>query len=318
MILAASFSGETAEQQAHELVLELRSRFQLPAYMHRQTYDFTQPVQGIGFDELGQPKQMKYKTAAKYDAVAVLVGDFPSVEDPNLEKALEKVKYAYPECLDLRKRPQSSQRFSGLRDLYRRVTTDPEKKKRGPMGAAFASRNPLLPEEYFVSRGLDQFVIDMNKDLQYNLLKCPGRYSVRVATFRGHGTMNLKQMAAMSVSDELDKAAEKAHKLTLALRKQGIEAYEFHDRHESIVAIGSFDSIGAPRPDGKTEINPAVLQIMQTYGAERLAMPGMAGQLALQPRRLEGIAFDAQPLPVETPQASLGAAYAEGNRQVNF
>jgi hypothetical protein len=321
MILAASFSGESAEQQAHELVLELRREFQLPAYVHRQTYDFTQPVQGKGFDETGRPRQMKYNTAAKYDAVAVLVGDFASVEDPNLDKALEKLKYAFPVCLDPKKRPSRSEGISILRDIrdyYHRVHSDPDKKKRGPMGAAFATRNPLLPEEYFVSGGLDKFVVDMNKDLQYNLLKCPGRYSVRVATFRGQGTMNLQQMAAMGVTDELDKAAEKAHKLTLALRKQGIEAYEFHDRHESVVTIGSFDSVGTPRQDGKTEINPAVLQIMQTYGAERMAMPGMAGQLALQPKRLEGISFDAQPLPVETPQASIGAAYAEGNRQLNF
>ncbi len=318
LILAASFSGEHAEQQARELVQELRTGMNLSAYTHRQTYDFTQPVPGIGYDPEGNPKQMRYRTAARYDAVAVLVGDFPSVEDPNLDKTLEKLKYARPACLDLRRRGQSSQRFSGLRELYRTVSTDPEKRKRGPMGAAFATRNPLLPAEYFVSGGLDQFVVDMNKDLQYSLLKCKGKYSVRVATFRGQGTMNLKKMATMEVTDELDKAAEKAHALTLALRKQNVEAYEFHDRHESIVTIGSFETVGTPRPDGKTEINPTVLQIMQAYGAERTSLPGVGGQLALQPRKMNGISFDAQPLPVETPRTSIGAAYSEGNRQLRF
>jgi hypothetical protein len=130
--------------------------------------------------------------------------------------------------------------------------------------------------------------------------------------------MKLKEMAATDVSDDLDKAAEKAHKLAYALREEGVEAYEFHDRHESIVTVGSFDSIGQPLPDGKTELHPGVLQIMQTYGADRTPLPGMAGQLGLRPKTLKGISFDAQPLPVEVPRVSLGAAYSSGNLDVRY
>jgi hypothetical protein len=313
LILAASFSGDNAEPQARELVLELRSRLNVSAYVHKQTYDFTQPVTGLGYDEFGNPKQMKYKTAARFDSVAVLVGDFASVEDPNLEKTREKLKYAHPQCLNIQQRKDSRQRFAGLRDFYRRVSSDPQQSKKGPMGNAFATRNPLLPEEYFVAGGLDQFVVDMNKNLQYSLLKCPGRFTVQIATFRGQGTMDLNKMATMDVSDALDKAADKAHRLTLALRKQNVEAYEFHDRHESVVTVGSFESVGSPRPDGKTEINPAVLQIMQAYGAERAPLPGAGGELALRPRSISGITLDAQPMPVETPKVSIGAAYSNGN-----
>jgi hypothetical protein len=175
-----------------------------------------------------------------------------------------------------------------------------------------------LPEEYFVAGGLDQFVVDMNKDLELSLLKCKKPYTVRVATFRGQGTMNLKEMAAMEVSSDLDKAAEKAHKLAVALRKERVEAYEFHDRHESIVTIGGFDSVGQPLADGRTELHPGILQIMQTYGADRTPLPGMAGQLGLRPKTLNGISFDAQPLPVEVPRLSLGAAYSNGAREVRY
>ena len=59
-----------------------------------------------------------------------------------------------------------------------------------------------------------------------------------------------------------------AHKLTLALRKKGYEAYEFHDRFSSIVTVGSFDSTGTPRADGKTEINPAAYKIMCAFRPE--------------------------------------------------
>ena len=72
-------------------------------------------------------------------------------------------------------------------------------------------------------------------------------------------------------------------RLTVALRTRGVEAYEFHDRHESIVTVGSFDSVGQPRVDGKTEINPAVHQVMAMYGATRQPIPGQ-GSLGLQPR----------------------------------
>jgi hypothetical protein len=299
-------------------VLELRSRYKLTAYTHEQVYDFTQPVEGKGFDEFGNRKLMRYNTASRYNTVAVLVGDFASVEDPTLEKTLETIKRAKPNCLNLENRPTSSQRYAILKEAYRRFTDDPDKKNRGPMGSAFVSRNPLLPEEYFVAGGLDQFVVDMNKDLELSLLKCKKPFTVRVATFRGQGTMNVKEMASMEVSSELDKAAEKAHTLAVALRKEGVEAYEFHDRHESIVTIGSFDSIGQPLPDGRTELQAGILQIMQTYGADRTPLPGMAGQLGLRPKTLNGISFDAQPLPVEVPRLSLGAAYSNGAREVRY
>ena len=56
---------------------------------------------------------------------------------------------------------------------------------RGPMGRAFFTRNPLLPREYFVPKGVDDFVAKMNQGVEHSLLDCPGRYTVQVATFRG-------------------------------------------------------------------------------------------------------------------------------------
>src|SRR5688572_32389036 len=53
MILAASFAGPTADQQAHDLVLELRQRFKLEAYTFQQVFDFSQPTEGLGLDQYG-------------------------------------------------------------------------------------------------------------------------------------------------------------------------------------------------------------------------------------------------------------------------
>ena len=115
---------------------------------------------------------------------------------------------------------------------------------------------------------------------------------------------------AGKITNRLEEAALKAHKLTQALRAKGFEAYEFHDRHQSVVTIGGFDSVGEPRADGKTEINPAVHQMMETFSATRTGLQLGGQQVAgLQPKTFGGIPCDAQPIPVLVPKRSLGADY---------
>jgi hypothetical protein len=111
------------------------------------------------------------------------------------------------------------------------------------------------------------------------------------------------------VTDKLAIAAEKAHRLTVALRKQGVEAYEFHDRTESVVTIGSFNSEGTPLEDGTIEINPQMLRIIQRYRAKQTPLGGRA-MLGMQPQMLDGIAFDVQPIPMAVPRRSIAADYA--------
>jgi hypothetical protein len=311
MILTTSFAGPGAEQQAQTLVLELRKAFNVEAYIHRQSYDFTEPVVGLGVNRYGGPKMMRHANAAKFDEIAVLTGNFEDVNDPKLDKMLNEIKYAHPDCLDVAKNKSTTQRFIGLRELQRRLTPDPDKKQQGPMGNAFVTRNPLLPQEYFVPQGLDPFVEAMNRDLEYSLLKNRGQYSVRVAAFRGASTM--KPSDEDKMPNKLEDAAVKAHELAVLLRKKGVEAYEFHDRYESIVTVGSFESIGSKQPDGTTELNPAVHRLMQEYGPQKQALPGQAG-LGLTPRAMNGIPFDIQPVPVQVPRTSIATAYRRGNQ----
>ena len=308
LILAANFSGAGSEEQAHELVYELRKRYRLPAYLHRERFDFSDRFDG--FSHTGQARRMRYAQSSSYDAIAVLVGDFPSIDDPGLEQTMLKIKQARPECLDLSKRDSSAQRFIGLRELYRKINTNESKRKRGPMGNAFATRNPLLPKEYFDRRGVDSFVASLNKGVKYSLLKNRGNVTVKVASFQGDSTINMSKIADLEfsgeVSDKLEVAADRAHRLTVALRKRNVEAFEFHDRHESIVTIGSFESEGKPLADGTVEIDPKILQIMKNYGAARQTLPGRQ-DLGLQPRTMDGIPFDIQPMPLPVPRRPAGA-----------
>jgi hypothetical protein len=314
MVYATSFTGEGAETQAHELVLELRQRFKIPAYIHRRHYDYTDPVTGLGVNRYGEAKKMKHVSAKAYDEIAVMVGNYQDLEDPDLQKTLQKIKYARPESLDITKRKKSNQKYAGWRYFSQLVSPNEEQKTKGLMGNAFATRNPLRPDENQALRGLDPLVLEMNKDAEFSLLKNTGKFSVKVATFKGITTMKLDEIAKYergSLRGKLEEAAYKANKLAAALREQGVEAYEFHDRNESIVCVGSFDSVGTPREDGKTEINPAIYQVMQRFGAEQKNLPGQAS-VGLAPRTLKGISFDVQPVPVEVPRVSLAATYARG------
>lgn len=316
MIMAASFVGPTAEDQSRELVLELRQKFHVEAYTFRRTYDYTKPVEGLGYNQYGGKRRMRYATNSKFDEIAVLVGNFASVDDARIDKTLESLKHAKPETLDASKRQGNSQRLAGLRSIYNMVSASPAEKTKGPMGSAFVTRNPLLPQEMFVAQGIDPFVVDLNKDLPNSLLKCSGLYTVRIASFRGVDTMKPaefeKQTSEQRKMAKIDEAALKASRLCAALREKGIEAYEFHDRTESIVTVGSFSEVGQPRADGKTEINPGVHRIMQDYGPVEQPKPG-TNQLELYARVINGIRLDPQPIPVKVPKQSIATAYNATN-----
>ncbi len=304
LIMAASFFGDHGERQAHNLALELRSEYKLHAYVYKKGFDYGQRVIGRGIDKWGRPKRMKYIHTSEFIEVGVLVGNFESVDDSKAQKILARIKYAHPQTLSATKTNPTSQRLVGWRYIKNLLTSGNDGKRKGPMGSAFITRNPILPVEYFVNQGPDKFVLDLNKHVKYSLVNCPGNYSVRVATFRAYSTWDQREIkdikAGKRMRSKLVASAEKAHKLTVALRQQGIEAYEFHDRSESIVAVGSFESVGQRRRDGKIEINPNVHHIMQTYSPLTQDFPGHRG--VLRPRTIAGIAFDIQPLPVRVPK----------------
>jgi len=311
MIMACSFSGELAEQQAKDLVLELRQRYKLPAYVYRKRFELGEDAPGRGWDRYGAPLRMQYRSGSEVDEFAVLVGDYPAVDDAEGQETLRRLKYYQPETLKLENGKSTTRTLAGWRLIQQTVLAPGnEKKNKGPMGHAFITTNPLLPKDYFVPKGVDKFLLALNEGYEYNLLNCPGKYTVQVAHFTGGVVIDQKKIGEIEqgrtrMKSHLVEAAEKAHKLTQALRQKGYEAYEFHDRYASIVAVGSFDSAGTPRPDGKIEINPQLHAIMKTFGADSGPVPGSVNR-----KELVGIPFDLQPIPVEVPKRSIAADYA--------
>lgn len=336
MIMAASFSGDGAEQQARELVMELRSEFNLEGYTFQRSFDFDEPTLPGRVDRFGNPVKARYRREGTQE-IAVLVGNFEELNEPAAQKALDKVKNVEPKSLmpeELQKQGRRSyQTLAGWRLMQKTVDDDKllsQTKKRfsgsqilrirnninhtGPMGQAFLCVNPIMPKDRMSHGAVDSFVYDMNKGVEHSLLRCPGKYTVKVATFTGAMVVDQKKVwefetkpTETKLQSRLADAAIRAHELTVALREKKYDAYEFHDRHASMVCVGSFDSVGTPRADGMTEINPEIHKLMLTFKAESIPGGGW------KPKTLIGIPFDVQPMPVAVPRRSLAADYAGGS-----
>jgi hypothetical protein len=322
LIMAATFSGDKAREQAQELVYELRSRYKLPAFTYEVIFDYTQSTEFRGVNRYGAPQKGKYALKKKIDEFAVLAGEFSAVDDPSAQKTLEKLKRAPIDCMDLNKRQSEGKKDYRSLGYVRSVIDDAAAKakskkgdaaaERGPLARAFITSNPLMPKGYFAPQGLDKFVLALNEDFEFSLLKCPAKYTVKVATFNGRVEIDQKKikelMNGKDMKSQLEQAAVMAHKLTLALRKKGFEAYEFHDRFSSIVTVGSFDSVGTPRADGKTEINPAAYKLILSFGADKQNLPGQPPGVG-QAKTFDGVPCDSQPMMVHVPHRSISADY---------
>lgn len=324
LVLATTFRGQGARDDARRLVQELRSRHGLTAYTHERAFDYTGTQSGVGFNPDGSPKKMRYANAEQVLEVAVLVGDFASCEDARGQKVLRTIKSLHPAALS--GEAGKSRAFSDFRAL-----TGIEKAAKGPMHLAFMIPNPLLPEEFFARQQVDEFVREMNADVTHSLLDCPARYSVRVATFTGSGTIGRaaeteesrasglvdmgklitsmrgsgwKDPAVRSLPSEsrLVEAADKAHRLTVALRRAGWQAWEFHDRESSIVCVGGIDQLAVRQADGKAVVHPEITRIVTSLGPD----PAKLAQGVIEPRAFDGIFLDVDPKPIDVPRAPSG------------
>jgi hypothetical protein len=343
LVMAASFTGQEGKLQAEELVLELRSKYRLPAYYYGMTFEMEDVNPGRGVDDNGGPIKRRYNRGDSVMEHAVLVGEFPAVDDSEAQKLLKQIKQITPDALKIEEGEENTQSMASVREIQNlvREKINPSK-KRGPMGDAFLTRNPILPKEYFVPQGVDAEVAKWNEGLEHSLLKCPGKYSIRVATFSGRATFEMigqnakKQSGKAQGKDTLAEAARNAHHMTVALRAKGWEAYEFHDRQESYVTVGSFES-GQQLNDGRIALTDHEAQtIVNTFGAatpnnifekpatqdkqledlqkqrfSNLFSQGR-GETAdgLHPKRFVGLPFDIIPQPVNVPKKSISSTYA--------
>lgn len=343
LIMAMYFSGEEGEAQARELVLDLRENHGLAAYHWGMSFQLDDGNPGRGIDDYGGKIRRRYRRGNQITQHAVLVGHFPSLGDHEAQATLQKVKTASPATLSADGEGPTAETLTNV-DKFRSylLKNNGKQRKAGPMGHAFVTRNPLLPKEYFAPTGVDADVAKWNAGVEHSLLDCPAKYSIKVATFKGRTSLKAAQDELPDMrtrkakeDDPLVLAVQNAHLLTTALREKGWEAFEFHDRYESYVAIGSFEE-GRQTSDGKIALSHRDAQIIiDTFGAStpnnifnrpalqdvRLeqqrkrqfeSLLGNQGKVAngFHPKKFVGLPFDIYPEAIAVPKQSVSSAYA--------
>lgn len=314
MILAHTFVGEDSQSRAQRLTAEIRSELRLPAFMYREKFDFT------GNPGLKSRNRLRYANEYQYEAYAVLVGEYDSIEHPSVNSDLKKLKKANLPVFaaaDMAKEIEAKNPATTLKAVHKRLMNVVDRKQ-GPMANAFVTRNPMLPKEYFESPAVDSFVRQLNDDKDFSLLQCKGKYTVVVRTFEGYGTIvdGSKEKKFTPSMRRLDRFAADAAKMVAELRKQGENAYQFHDRYRSLVTVGSFDSLGRQVPGGQFEYSPEIRRVMQKYSALNSrgarATPGKTGFAA---NHVAMIPFDVQPKPISVPKSSKRSLYSAAFRR---
>lgn len=350
LVFAMSFDGYNAKSQAEQLATELRRDFNLSAYSMAKKLDFTQPIAGAGIDTNGNNRKMKFRERKVVDGYAVLVGDFDSIDSPAITETLAKVKRVSPKVLattlaDPQDFSQSnSVPVNSWRDFLKTKYEGTE--KLGPMSNAFTTRNPLLPEDYYKTPEVDKFVKKLNEEKahsEFNLLGCPGKFTVRVAVFSGEdravggwGGANSHSNIDNQKVSQLEIAAERAALATRALRRAGYEAYQFHDRTQSIVTVGSFNELGKNDQRNRFAYDPNIQQIVARFGAPSQKIQATKYGMTQTPRILfdlvdqkqipeliEGseksklkwfakysIPFDVKPTPMAVPKPAASSIYS--------
>lgn len=304
MILVTTFPGEQGRQKANALVYEIRKHLNLEAYVYGKSFEHDLKKEGQSRQN-PYARRVNYQNKGVRQEFVVLVGNYSSVDDKSYETDLKKIKEYTPQFT----KDQAKIFQVGSQDItdWRQVVN-----RKNPFYVAFGVRNPMLPTEQQQGT-VDAFIERINKDRPYSLLKNPGLYTVQIATFTGK--VVIKQDEIKKILDEekknpnkksngrseLELGEQSAVRLCLALRKAGVEAYEFHDRNASIVTVGSFNTYGQHLPNGLIETNPAILQVIEAYRAKPAPF-NQRGAISFQPRTIDGVECDVQPKVIAVPK----------------
>lgn len=308
MVLAETFSGPEGKKQAHQLVIELRRDYDMPAYVYKENFDFTKPIGSFGPEQ----KQLRYANAARYEAYAVLVGEFDSVNHPELKTTLQTLKTIQPGVFSEVSPETEVGAMAAIRRIHQQLTKSDQRKSRGPMFNAFVTRNPMLPDNFTQAPEVDSFVRRLNENVEHSLLDCKGKYTVVVRTFEGLSTTMIGGKVKKDLepsSDRLDQSADLANQMVMALREKGVEAYEYHDRSKSIVTVGSFETLGRPIGDS-FEYAPEIRRTIEQYASGERFERDPQGNIVRVANHIKKIPFDVEPHPIAVPKVSKRSFYS--------
>jgi hypothetical protein len=303
MIYVKGYDGTNARDDARALALELRQKHGFKAYVCHKQFDH---AQGFEEEEEFKKRELEFRVALAHSGMddmplymprpvrkvtkfvnggtsseyAVLVGDFQTMNDRDINKALEKIKTLEPECLiaqlqrDIALAEQTGNDLNRTTkiDLQRWEMREKNNSTVRPLAKAMKCANPILPTDYFNNR-VDEFVQKLNAESRYSLLRNPGKFTIKVAEYKGSVIVDPKMMeevekneSKLHQTNQLERAGDKAENVCHALREKGWDAYTFHDRTSSIVTVGSFNILGKTDRNGDVvEFHPEVIAILKTF-----------------------------------------------------
>lgn len=298
MICAASYAGPDALELARQLVLVLRDKHQLPAYIYNRSDELRRQADADRerILRLHPEADLRHRRTFRLpDQCAVLVGGYSSFEDAGAGVKAIRALPMPKLWLGDGKTPY---------DLMNLYEPDPQKRQTlvrrapvSPYANALVVRNPTLPPAPRPADAPDPFWKELNADEPYSLLKCPARYTLVVKDYIGTTTiqprtstsafLNMLGMGPNRLGTGLTAAGYQAHALADFLhQKLGYEAYVLHTRNKSIVSVGSFASLD----------DPNLMRIKQQLSALKFKRQGS------NPRDPDPVGLFAQPLPMAVPR----------------
>ena len=303
LIFAISLEGPDSKMQAVKLCAELRQKHNLNAYIMPKTFDFSNGLVGSGINEKGNEKKMRYIDSRVVQSYSILIGDYDSVDAPSTKEALQKVKTINPNFFKTETMAESGddatagERVSYLRQWMNMNRDNPESdNNQHPMWMAFMIRNPLLPQEFFEAPELSGIVLDVNKRAEHSILKCPGRFTVRVAQFSGGHTTALGNNygsggVANNTASVLEMATLQSAALANLLNRGGVQAFEYHETDSSCVCVGSFDNLGSMDSSGEFQFDSAIREVIQQYGGAKNYQPSQYGTVPVAKTLLDVVNY---------------------------
>lgn len=233
MIMVTSLWGTTPEQEqqaaraADELVYQLRKKG-VPAYTYKQD-DHIEELDAV--DRSG--RKQKRKLTTQNGMLAVLAGNYHNADDKVAKETLKFIK---------KFNPKVSVEWQGKQTQVPLVLTN-----------AFMTRNPLLSPEELARKYRDPLTVKLNSNVEHSLLENRGKFSLIVASFYGKSKVRPTQFKEFDSElrkkekISLDEAGHDSWVVMTLLRKQGYDAYVYHERFRSIVTVGAFKSSKDPQ-----------------------------------------------------------------------
>jgi hypothetical protein len=290
MVYATHYEGPEAVSLAHQMVLEIRSRFNLPAYVFNRA-DEERKKQREEILQLQQqhpdwPEALLRRRMPRIqEQCAVLIGGYRSMDDAHY--ALKQVRNLPP--------PTSEKLMPILieggrggeghenQDLVKYAYAN-------PFLNSFVARNPTVPREATAAKQEDPNYRRLNAGEDYSLLNCRKPWTLVVATYQGAHVIKdsaasgsfLERLWGGSGGEVLAASGQNAHNLAEALHKLGYDAYVLHTRWGSVVTVGGFDRADDPRMD---EIRQSLKTRMQfnSQGTQKvMPLPILSNPLPME------------------------------------